>query len=588
MTTSFRVPCSTHYALQYPSDKAKFLDERGDSLYRRIVGEVCECLLATASALPAFTETAFAGLLRNQERIAQDIKYVLDEMSRLLLISSDEERRHRQRIINKLDRLRLYGMQDSWKAGYNLSVAYITLSLATAGGSCDLPATHALASSTRMVVRGLAGSGKTTLLQWIAVRAASDSLPFELSHLSGRVPFLVPLREFAGKPLPSIEDLPRLVSPQLESRSTGWVRERLGKTGAGGMLLVDGVDELPERQRDDIADWLRELISEYSELYCVVTARPHALKRGWLDDLNFFETDLQSMSQPEIEFFVKAWHAALGSKANTDEERNDLEQLESEMLRLFRDSAPMRRLASSPLLCALLCVLHKESGSALPQDRVSLYQKCCEMLINRDAVRRISDDDYISLHEHHKWLALEDLAYWMITNSLSEAESERVDERIRRRLMSSSVDAARTRRLLVERCGMLREPSVGVIDFPHRTFQEYLAARAALDEDDIELLVRRAHEESWREVVLLAAGQATRRGVAGRLVKGLLQRASRDDDNAYTLILLSMECIGLAREIENDVRTAVTSNVSLIAPPKKMNDAKRLASGVEIATEYIR
>ena len=67
------------------------------------------------------------------------------------------------------------------------------------------------------------------------------------------------------------------------------------------------------------------------------------------------------------------------------------------------------------------------------------------------------------------------------------------------------------RRLFIERSGMLREPVKGFVHFAHRTFQEFLAARAVLDEDDIGVLVKDASDDQWREVVILASGLASQK-----------------------------------------------------------------------------
>jgi predicted NACHT family NTPase len=49
----------------------------------------------------------------------------------------------------------------------------------------------------------------------------------------------------------------------------------------------------------------------------------------------------------------------------------------------------------------------------------------------------------------------------------------------------------------MERSGLLREPAAGRVDFVHRTFQEYLAAKAAVDNDEIGQLVANAHDDQW-------------------------------------------------------------------------------------------
>lgn len=54
---------------------------------------------------------------------------------------------------------------------------------------------------------------------------------------------------------------------------------------------------------------------------------------------------------------------------------------------------------------------------------------------------------------------------------------------------------------LLERGGVIREPVPGRVDFVHRTFQEYLAAREATEEEHIDTLVSHAHLDAWRETI---------------------------------------------------------------------------------------
>lgn len=69
---------------------------------------------------------------------------------------------------------------------------------------------------------------------------------------------------------------------------------------------------------------------------------------------------------------------------------------------------------------------------------------------------------------------------------------------------SSDASGSGVRRLFVERAGIIREPVAGQIDFTHRTFQEFLAAKAAVDEMDTGLLVENADDDQWREVIISA------------------------------------------------------------------------------------
>jgi hypothetical protein len=95
---------------------------------------------------------------------------------------------------------------------------------------------------------------------------------------------------------------------------------------------------------------------------------------------------------------------------------------------------------------------------------------------------------------------------------------------------------------LVERSGMLREPAVGRIDFVHRTFQEYLAAREAAEQDMGGMLAGQAHLDAWRETIVMAAGHGNSR-MRRELIEGLLARADQEPRHRRALVLLATACL---------------------------------------------
>jgi predicted NACHT family NTPase len=203
----------------------------------------------------------------------------------------------------------------------------------------------------------------------------------------------------------------------------------------------------------------------------------------------------------------------------------------------------------------MLCALNRERHQQLPSNRVALYEASCELLIERrDRERRISLADYPAavLSYEQKSLLLSDLAYWLVRNGQTEASIEIVDERLTRRLggmvgAPRDLRGADARLLFIERSGILREPVKGAIDFTHRTLQEFLAAKAVVDENDIPLLVQHAHDDQWREVVLLTVGLASRT-VRENLVERLLKRAETRKLSRSRLYLLAAACTQTARE----------------------------------------
>ncbi len=74
---------------------------------------------------------------------------------------------------------------------------------------------------------------------------------------------------------------------------------------------------------------------------------------------------------------------------------------------------------------------------------------------------------------------------------------------------------------LLNRSGLLQQHADDTYQFIHRTFQGYLAAKEFVEDDHLNELLRHADEETWQDVILLAAGHCGRRELAV-LVSGLL------------------------------------------------------------------
>ena len=74
---------------------------------------------------------------------------------------------------------------------------------------------------------------------------------------------------------------------------------------------------------------------------------------------------------------------------------------------------------------------------------------------------------------------------------------------------------------LLLRTGLLREQADESVEFVHRTVQDYLAAKEAVEQRQLDLLLDHAHEVEWEEVIRMAVAHA-RPDECTTLLDGLL------------------------------------------------------------------
>ena len=616
--------------LTHPA-KSYFFSEAEGHLYERIIKESCEYIVDIASQLPHFTERTLAEILQREGQLITITEKILEEVARMRadldpqLESARFELDYRRAVVRHLDELELFGSGMSiTRRKYSLSLAYVTLSLEHTehsmhppkkrGMKDDFPfereasaatvrritsVNEVLADAHAVLIRGEAGSGKTTLLQWIAVQSASRTFPQPLHTWNGTIPFYIRLRQHAPgdastPPVwPAPEAFPGLLAPAIAgAMPRGWVHQQLQNGHA--IILVDGVDEVPASQRESVYAWLKDLMLTYDQVRFVITSRPYAIGEGFPAE-RFKDALLLPMELPDIETFIDQWHTAMITNTQEDEERTQLRSAATQLKEEMRRNHSQRLLATNPLLCAMLCALNQERHQQLPSDHIALYEACCELLIERrDVERRISLAQYpaAALSYAQKSLLLADLAYWFVRNGWTEAALESVDERFTWRLaripgIQQKINGANTRQLFIERSGMLREPIAGAIDFAHRTFQEFLAAKAVIDEGDIGVLVQHAHDDQWREVVLLAAGQASKKALED-LIERLIGRGETEKGYRSQLYLLAAACAQASHEeVGMNTKLRIERRLKALVPLKSVKEVEALAAARELALPYL-
>ncbi|WP_435272088.1 NACHT domain-containing protein [Streptomyces parvulus] len=485
------------------------------------------------------------------------------------------ERRYLPYAAERHDHLTLYGVDlrdspDRWP----LEVAYLSLE-ATAeedraplfGDHAErertvrLPAESALAAHDRVLLRGDAGSGKTTLVQWLAVTAARDG---------ARIPYVLPLRTLvrAGT-LPAPTAFLTAVGCPL-TPPEGWAERVL--TAGRGLVLVDGLDEIPAAERHRTRDWLLALIRAYPGNRWLLTSRPTAVRPDWLAAEGFWELALTPMRQPDVTTFVHRWHEAARAP-----------EYEARLLDSLHTKRDLAGLATNPLMCGLICALHRERRGYLPTGRKELYDAALTMLLaRRDRERGM---EAVELGEEAQLELLQRLAYALVLSGRTEMDVATAESLVERALPSVASaagqgDAGTVLRELLLRSGLLRRPAEGTLDFVHRTFQDYLGARYAVEEGHLDVIAGHAADPHWEDVIRMAVAHA-RPGERAVLLRRLLAA------DTPRLTLLALACLEYATALDPTVRTEVEARAGALIPPGSTEDAKALAEAGPLVLELL-
>ncbi|MFE0133988.1 NACHT domain-containing protein [Streptomyces sp. NPDC059037] len=430
-----------------------------------------------------------------------------------------------------------------------------------------------LVGHRRVLLHGLAGTGKTTLVQWLALTTAQqETVPGHLPQLLGRVPLVLPLRTLVreGTELPLPDDfLRRMGCPLAGTEPAGWTA-RLLQNGRG-VLLIDGLDEIPKADRTRTRDWLRGLLAAFSGNLWLATTRPSALAPGWLEREGFHEFTLNALRPDDLRRFIQRWHRAAAAREGEDDA----------LIQSLRVRPELSRLATNPLMCTLICALHRERNGYLPAGRAALYKAALSMLLERRDVERGLRG--LKLSEEAAAEPLKRLAYWLIRNERTQIERTDAVELVRRlqpqvpslQNMGEPEDALQ---YLIERTGVLREPASGAVDFIHRTFQDYLGAKAVLEERDFGILVKNAHADQWEDVVQMAVAQSDHKGRADLLMR-LSDRGNLEKDATVQarLRLLALASLEQATRLDPAVRLAIEAEAARMVPPRSLRQARVLA-----------
>lgn len=411
--------------------------------------------------------------------------------------------------------------------------------------SSPIPFSEVFAKHKRICVLALPGGGKTILLKRLAVAYASasrrresdDNLP-DIDLL----PLVIRCREWKDHiRQPIIDMVEKVAAISGETKLVDLAEAFSDSLEQGNVLiLVDGLDEIHNASdRAAFVENLERFVSSHPDIRLVVTSRRAGFDLVAPALSRICEKfTVAPLKGETIKALCHNWHVLMDgkSKASEEEARDVAEKL--------LETPALRRLSENPLLLTMLLVV-KHGAGRLPPDRVTLYERAVEVLLDtwnvagheplnvREAVPQIACLSY-ELMRQGKQTATER----QILEILEEARSEL--PHIRRRA-TDSVDEflkrVELRSSLILEGGHVLEggKTVPFYQYRHLTFQEYLTAVAVVDghivsktkEDTIlERLGENVSSSEWKEVVPMVAVLA--KSHASKLIEVLHRNAQKE------------------------------------------------------------
>lgn len=398
------------------------------------------------------------------------------------------------------------------------------------------PAIEQVMRYPRNLIVGAPGSGKSTFLEWLQVKLASVEQELVMAGKQA-IPLLLRVRQLDVRNLPRGAELIEKATASRDRAALmppGWI-EREMKNGHV-FVMLDGLDETEPELRDRyVIPWLRELCQTYPNCRYLVSSRPVGYPPGVLRGLEFAECDLLDFNEAEITLYCQHWCTAVRLARNEPDQEARREGLADgkRIVDGFEGHPYIRNLARNPLMLSAICLVNYFEGGTLPKDRALLYKLCVEGLLHHWDQRRGIRSEF-ALDE--KLRVCREVALAMQADDRAEYEAEKV-AKIFTEVLDVSERAGKLLEHIRYRTGLLLERRAGIFAFAHLTFQEYLAALAVHEGNQlgvgVERLVREHGDGRWNEVIPLYCGLAPT-PAARDLIEQLI---SQEDTDTFSAVL---------------------------------------------------
>jgi predicted NACHT family NTPase len=393
-----------------------------------------------------------------------------------------------------------------------------------------VPGLEAVETFSKLMILGKPGAGKTTFLKHLAIQCIAGKFQAE------RVPVFVTLKDFAeadGQP-----DLPEYIERLVGINPVGARHAVPLPTilGAGrALILLDGLDEVRDADSSRLLRQIRAFSQQFPQNQFVITCRIAAREYTFEQ---FTEVEIADFDDKQIADFSGKWFRSKNDpiKANR-------------FVQGLKEDAPIRELATNPLLLTLLCLVFEDSGS-FPTNRAELYQTGVDVLLKKWDVKRNIERDQV-----YKRLSLkrkEDLLSQIARTTFEagnyffkQREVERYINQYIQNLPDASadpealeLDSVAVLKSIEAQHGLFVERARGIYSFSHLTFHEYFTARKIVtscnpytaDDPTLKGLVSHLTEKRWREVFLLTVNLLDSAEALLRLMKARIDELLARDE----------------------------------------------------------
>lgn len=432
----------------------------------------------------------------------------------------------------------------------------------------------------RLAVIAPPGSGKTTLLKYLTLTYAKKR--YKKYQAPKFIPVLLYLREIRQLIISDNQPkLSELIKSQIETLPTSkpittpinWIEAQLNIGNC--LILLDGLDEVADTQeRELVSQWVNRQMQVYRQTVFIVTSRPHGYLNNRIDEVGIV-LEVLPFNSEQVNEFIHNWYlqTEIMSRAGRNTPAVELEAKNNaeDLINRIMENRAIANMAKNPLLVTMIATVHY-CGSALPGRRVELYQKICDLLLDS---RRKAKKIETTFNGEQAKSVLKVLALALMENETREftlIEGKNIIKNELEKVAGNILTPQKFLKQIKEVSGLLIEKELGIYEFAHLSFQEYLAATQLKELQREDILIENIKKAWWSETIRLYAAQTD----ATNLIKEIIKNPT------VNLLSLALDCYEERLKVDTAIKEELDK---ILEKGLESSDSQfaRLAAGVKLS-----